>query len=305
MGAYLLTWNPNKYAFNELPDLIDSLVQGKVTKDRWSCGVTRRIGPGDRLFLMRLGEAPKGIVGLGIATGKAFTDKDWDGSRATANFIPVEWEALIDPSVCLPLPLESLEEKYPRFTWTPQASGISIPDDIARDLDDMFQRHLEVLERKAGLEPGRDLPARVGDPETATARRGGSGQGRGLTPAERTAVERYAEDCAIREFEKEGFKVTKKGKPYDLLCTRPGRTLYVEVKGTTTRGEKVILTKNEVAFAREHGPDMVLYIRSDVELTGRKGNPSASGGAARIIRPWDVDKGTLEASQYEYEPPEE
>ena len=41
---------------------------------------------------------------------------------------------------------------------------------------------------------------------------------------------------------------------YDLRCTRQGEELHVEVKGTTSQGERVLLTRNEVAHAREWYP---------------------------------------------------
>lgn len=48
------------------------------------------------------------------------------------------------------------------------------------------------------------------------------------------------------------------GNSFDLLATRGDERLYVEVKGTSTSGEQVILTKNEVAHARANKAVMVL-----------------------------------------------
>jgi len=40
-----------------------------------------------------------------------------------------------------------------------------------------------------------------------------------------------------------------KTKPYDLYCIRGAEVLHVEVKGTQTSGEDIILTAGEVEFA--------------------------------------------------------
>jgi|SRR6185503_7298494 len=63
------------------------------------------------------------------------------------------------------------------------------------------------------------------------------------------AVEHRAVTAAIEHFEAAGWTVEDVGdfRPYDLHCTKDGRTLHVEVKGTTSAGEKVILTRNEAS----------------------------------------------------------
>ncbi|MDW8293534.1 MAG: hypothetical protein RML84_10625, partial [Anaerolineae bacterium] len=37
-------------------------------EDSWSCGVTKNIQTGDRVFLLKQGKEPRGIVGSGVVT---------------------------------------------------------------------------------------------------------------------------------------------------------------------------------------------------------------------------------------------
>lgn len=49
-------------------------------------------------------------------------------------------------------------------------------------------------------------------------------------------------------------------KPYDLHLTRGDEKLHVEVKGTTSDGSQIILTRAEVEWQRRFAPDNALVI---------------------------------------------
>lgn len=116
----------------------------------------------------------------------------------------------------------------------------------------------------------------------------------------RGIIENHAMEQATRFFEAEGFNVVKRGKPYDLCCTRGSEELFVEVKGTQSEGESVFLTRNEVAFARKNQPQVVLFIVCNVEVRKDGSGIRAIGGNTKILRPWNVDQGRLSALVYEY-----
>jgi hypothetical protein len=149
------------------------------------------------------------------------------------------------------------------------------------------------------------------DQEEATAeaaweaRARARGQGFAASPAVRKAVEEYAMQLAEKHYREE-YEVKRKGKPYDLLCTHrtTGAVLYVEVKGTTTAGEEVFLTPNEVRFARENAGQMALFVQSGIVIEqSEAGDVTASGGTTRIWEPWDVDAGALTPMAYVYAVP--
>ena len=66
---------------------------------------------------------------------------------------------------------------------------------------------------------------------------------------------------------------------------------------------KAGITKNEVAHARAHADQMVLFILHGIEVAEGDGEPVAKGGFERILWPWDLDSGELTALQFMYEVP--
>jgi hypothetical protein len=74
---------------------------------------------------------------------------------------------------------------------------------------------------------------------------------------------------------------------------------YIEVKGTISLGEKVVLTKNEVLLHRQEYPNNALIVVSQIELD-RNEPPSAKGGTALFISPWKIEESDLEALGYDY-----
>lgn len=110
---------------------------------RWSTGVTKRIVPGDRCFLMRLGANPKGIIGSGLFVSETFYDQHWSGELERETIYALaEFDMLVSATPDKILPLELLSLKFPAFKWTPQASGQSIPTTIADELENLWQSRL-------------------------------------------------------------------------------------------------------------------------------------------------------------------
>lgn len=100
MTTYLLTWNPKRFQWDELADNITHVREVGSLLGRWSCGNTRRIEPGDRFFLMRLGEKTRGIVGSGVILSQPFSEAHWEDERAERGenslFVEVSFEILRD-----------------------------------------------------------------------------------------------------------------------------------------------------------------------------------------------------------------
>jgi hypothetical protein len=74
----------------------------------------------------------------------------------------------------------------------------------------------------------------------------------------------------------------------------------VEVKGTTSYGEEIILTKNEVELINTKYPDTMLIVVSRIHLDRSGTPPQASGGTLRATHPWRVEQGRLTPISYRY-----
>ena len=118
--------------------------------------------------------------------------------------------------------------------------------------------------------------------ESAVAR--SHGQGFARTAKERKAIEDYSMASAKKYFKKQGWFVedVSARRSYDLLCTKPSKEQHVEVKGTTTTGQTIILTRSEVEHARDSRNSCTIFILHNIKLMKGK----ASGGKMIIISPW-------------------
>lgn len=142
MKTWLLTWNPERYAWDELSggfnDLINRIKQVGHVFDTWSTGVNVSIKEGDRVFMIRLGKEPRCIVASGYAATNVFKSLHWEEHRAfkgdMSKYIYVEFDKIIQPQKS-PLPMSVLKNISPTYKWNSQASGVSIPEGIAKELE--------------------------------------------------------------------------------------------------------------------------------------------------------------------------
>lgn len=121
-------------------------------------------------------------------------------------------------------------------------------------------------------------------------------------PKIRRAIEEFAVSRATRYYAAQGYQVEVLGKPYDLRCSRGNDVLHVEVKGTTTAGDQILLTPNEVSFVSKHSSSMALFVVSYVRVS-LDGEPLVSGGTEIEIRPWTIQNNHLEPIGYTYSVP--
>jgi 5-methylcytosine-specific restriction protein A len=135
MAAYLYTWNPNQWTWADQAEAIVRINSGESYEIYWSCGRRRSIESGDTFFLMRLGVEPKGIIGFGHVSSSPFLLPHWDPERAKAGISALRtdlcFKALAESPI---LSLAELNNLFPDQTWTPQASGASISNEISSDL---------------------------------------------------------------------------------------------------------------------------------------------------------------------------
>ena len=128
-----------------MADNLASLKRRGFVDSRWSCGITKRIEPGDRLFLLRQGREPRGIMASGVSRSHPYLDDHWDDDRNDkALYVKARFEALLDPEKDGVLPLSSLRDgPLGLVNWRTQASGISIAPTAAVELERRWSTFLE------------------------------------------------------------------------------------------------------------------------------------------------------------------
>lgn len=154
--------------------------------------------------------------------------------------------------------------------------------------------------------PGTSVaPSRQTMERRAAIARKRGGQGFLLDKELRVALERYAMDRARAHYEAAGYVVedTSANRPYDFVCTKDEERRRVEVKGTSTAGERIILTSGEVFAARESDTTTDLFVVRHIEITRTDDSRELSGGLVHLIENWVPHDDHLEAKQYSYQVP--
>jgi 5-methylcytosine-specific restriction protein A len=138
INTFLFAWNPTKWQWADLKENIDYLDKVGCLESRWSCGKSKKIKKGDRIFLVRLGEEPKGLMGSGYAKSSCYLAPHWNGKNGEfTNYVDIEFDILIDPDSQKIFGKGLLEKIDPRGlqNWFPQQSGINIKHEIVGELE--------------------------------------------------------------------------------------------------------------------------------------------------------------------------
>ena len=154
MATYLLTWNPiNSYDWEDIDYSIKEINENGYYKDRWSCGVTKSIKTGDRVFLIELGSEPRGIVASGIVDKGWYQADHWNEEKREkniyANYVDINFDIILNAKKEKILMYEELHEgKLKDMHWLSQSSGISIQFDIAIELENVWSKFIKENHKK-------------------------------------------------------------------------------------------------------------------------------------------------------------
>jgi 5-methylcytosine-specific restriction protein A len=93
---------------------------------------------------MKLGSPkPRGIMASGWTTSKVYEDVHWDDDSKLGLYVDIHFDTIINPSQESIFPIELLQDGiYSSVNWTPQASGMRIPNDVAEQLEKDWAKFL-------------------------------------------------------------------------------------------------------------------------------------------------------------------
>jgi hypothetical protein len=125
------------------------------------------------------------------------------------------------------------------------------------------------------------------------------GQRFASSPMYRQAVELYAMQLAYEHYSARWPIVldVSTTQPFDLHCLNGSLELRVEVKGTASAGDSVLLTRNEVSHAQQHSDCVALFVVSHIKVDSAG---LARGGQVSRFEPWQIETSQLAPIAYEY-----
>lgn len=276
MQWHILTWNPVNFQmdWDEIATVVDEPVAS------WSTGAHKTtIAEGDGLFFLMQGAGERGIIAHGIATSDIFQDAHWDGEAGhIGNYVLTEWAERT--TIAGRLTTQTLLAEVPGVKWDYiLGSGLRIDE---ADADKI-------------LELWNELPSVwISEPDPVE------------TPAvqsaiRKKAIEEYAEFVVLEHLTALGYEPTLVGdtESWDITAIRDEVELHIEVKGSSTKREKVSLTRNEVNHSRDH-ETTALAVVDQIDVTAEY---DCSGGHLRVWQLWSASEGDLSASAYDYDLP--
>jgi hypothetical protein len=122
--------------------------------------------------------------------------------------------------------------------------------------------------------------------------------------AQRKAIELWAMRVvreALHEWGWETVTDVSATQSYDFHCQSGPDELHVEVKGTTSSGSQLVLTRNEIDHIRANYPNTALAVVLNIKPGIEDADPS--GGEIVFIYPWAIDDGLLSPISFVYMTP--
>ncbi|WP_175939800.1 hypothetical protein [Caballeronia sp. BCC1704] len=127
MTAFLLIWSPKKWPWPELPDIARRVAAGEAVADVWGCGTARGLMPGDRVFVHRVAQEPKGVFGSGYVTRAPYEVPYAQSKRGYRLCIDFVYDWLVDAHEEVVVTRDELRaHPFSVQTWDAQSSGTLI-----------------------------------------------------------------------------------------------------------------------------------------------------------------------------------
>ena len=150
--VWLLTWNRRNWSWGGYETFCAYTKNGHTFTDSWAC-VSSKPKIGDEVFLLKLGEEPRGIVGHGKVVREQYEKEHYDPEKAERGIkhkaIDVEFDRLLDYAQEKIIPQAELTDKCSEQHWSPQGSGIEIRQEVLPALREMWEAVTKV--EKYGL----------------------------------------------------------------------------------------------------------------------------------------------------------
>jgi hypothetical protein len=159
MATFILTWNPELWAFEDWPQaLVDLREQGFYIR-QWSC-VSSKVAPGDTMLLKKSGRGLRGIFASGVALSAPYENRHWSKSKQaqTKQYVQVRFDRLADYTKGEILQIDDRRD----LGFVPQASGCLVRADLAAALLRRFHEYSAAPVPVPKPEPAETQSRRVG-----------------------------------------------------------------------------------------------------------------------------------------------
>lgn len=140
--TWLLTWNNKNWSWDGYETLCEDTKQGNTFVRHWAC-VSTKPHIGDEVFLLKLGEEPRGMIGHGRVVRESYGREHYNPEKAKRGdglrAIDVEFDRLLDYRHERIVSQAELVDKCGGQYWSPQGSGIEIKPEVVPTLRSLWK----------------------------------------------------------------------------------------------------------------------------------------------------------------------
>ena len=150
--TWLFSWNPSNWEWESIADDREATHEGRTVTHRCGCA-NKDASTGDKAFLVRTGEPPKGIIAIGNVVSDPYEAPHWDEAKAEQGkvyrYVDVAFSRIQDPLQNDPYITEADLERITvdKQEWSPQASGIEIKQRSAGILEKVWEKVVEAAKQ--------------------------------------------------------------------------------------------------------------------------------------------------------------
>ena len=140
MRTYLMRWNPSISSFKEkdYEECVANMQKGAFCIN-WSIYEWEEARKGDSFYMMRVGDDKAGIVFNGLFLSDPYPADDWAGSTKRRMYVDMVCINPVESGEMPSLSLEKLQKTIPRIDWSKSCSGILLPNEVATELDKLWE----------------------------------------------------------------------------------------------------------------------------------------------------------------------
>lgn len=145
MRTFILEWRPaiSSYKMEQFTEELRYLDYGEFN---WSVHDWERARSGDNFYMVRCGEGRTGIVMRGFFISDPYEADDWSGRDRQIHYLDMRPTFMIHPDRCPVITTSQLEEAMPDFQWNGGHSGRELPEELAGELDRMWDDYINGLD---------------------------------------------------------------------------------------------------------------------------------------------------------------
>lgn len=135
----ILKWNPaiSSYTMERFQeDLLDHMFYDF----NWSIWEHEQLRPGDRFFLIRVGEGKTGLAMAGTVISNPYKDEDWSGKGRETYYADLDILDVYDTDTSEFISTEELQKAIPDFEWNGGHSGMYLTDEQSEVLELLYEK---------------------------------------------------------------------------------------------------------------------------------------------------------------------